>query len=486
LKTADSPRVRFAPSPTGYLHIGGARTALFNFLYARNQGGKFLLRIEDTDLERSSTEMIQYILDGLDWLGIHPDEPYILQSENRHKHVAAAEKLLANGKAYRCFCGKAELDAQREAAQAAGKAYHYPGTCRHLSKTEIEEKLQANLPYTVRLKIPDGVTRFKDLVFKKINVNNSELDDFIILRSDRTPVYQLAVVVDDADMGITHVIRGEDHLSNTPKQILLYLALELPVPVFGHVPLILGSDGKRLSKRAGATSVGEFQELGFVPEAVINSLALLGWSPKSNQTLFTMPELIENFDMAGISKKGAIFDFDKMKWINGQHLSRIPAESLFPAVSQAWLDAGYINDADREKRRDYLLQSIELLKERVRLINEFVIYGGWFFSDPVKYDTEGVSKHWQANDSLELFSQILKSWQELKVFTAESTETSLRRLADHLEIKAARLIHAVRLAITGFTVSPGLFQVLEHLGAETVLRRLYNAISFLQKSAGEK
>jgi len=486
LESLSSIRVRFAPSPTGYLHIGGARTALFNFLFARANGGKFLLRIEDTDLERSSEAMIQYILDGLNWLGISPDEPYVLQSENRGKHISAANKLLNEGKAYRCFCTKDELEIQREKAQSAGKVYRYSGACRSLSDEAIKENLAAKMPYTVRLKIPDGVIRFKDMVFKKISVNNSELDDFIILRSDGTPVYQLAVVVDDAEMGISHVIRGEDHLSNTPKQILLYLALELPVPQFAHLPLILGNDGKRLSKRFGATSVGEFQELGFIPEGVNNSLALLGWSPKSNQTIFTLEELTAQFDMSGISKKGAIFDFDKMKWINGQHLTCLPAENLFARVANAWLDKGFIEEKEIENRHDYLLRSIDLLKERVRLVNEFVTFGSWFFTDPADYDEEGVKKHWESSDSSLLLSRLLEKWQNLASFSEEMTERTLRQLADELEIKAARLIHSVRLAVTGFTVSPSLFAVLAHLGKETVIRRIRLALSFIKNNSGKQ
>ncbi|MEA2076856.1 MAG: glutamate--tRNA ligase, partial [Candidatus Marinimicrobia bacterium] len=270
----DTPkiRVRFAPSPTGHLHIGGVRTALFNYLYARQQGGTYCLRIEDTDKERSTDANMQEILSALEWLGLSADEKPVIQSEHIQEHLYAAQQLLNKDKAYRCFCTKEELDTDKAKAEAEKRPYRYSGKCRNLSAKEIQNKLEVK-PYTVRFRIPEGVTRFKDMVYKDIAVNNEEIDDFIILRSDGTPIYQLSVVVDDANMGITHVIRGEDHLSNTPKQILLYLALGKKVPKFGHLPLILASDGKRLSKRHGASSVNEFKELGFLPEGLLNGLA---------------------------------------------------------------------------------------------------------------------------------------------------------------------------------------------------------------------
>lgn len=476
-----APRVRFAPSPTGYLHIGGARTALMNYLYAKHHGGKFLLRIEDTDLERSSEAMIQYIIDGLDWLGIHPDEPYVLQSNNRSKHIAAAEKLLSSGKAYRCFCSKETLDAERDKVQSEGKIYRYSGMCRHLSAEEIDKNINTGIPYTVRLKVPEGVTQFKDMVFGKNRVNNAELDDFIILRGDGTPIYQLAVVIDDADMQITHVIRGEDHLSNTPKQILLYQALNLPVPEFAHVPLILGPDGKRLSKRFGATSVGEFQELGFIADGVINSLALLGWSPKNNTTIFSMNELMNQFDMSGVGKKGAIFDFDKMKWINGQHITRTGSEQLYKAVTTLWVDRRFILKKDVTENKTGLLAIIELMKERIRLIGEFAEFGAYFFKDPESYDEEAVLARWSDPVIPELLTEVQRGLAALNPFNAESSERVVRNVAEAHEQKAALIIHALRLAITGFSVSPGIFQVLELLGREVVLRRIVTAVERMKK-----
>jgi glutamyl-tRNA synthetase len=474
-------RVRFAPSPTGYLHIGGARTALFNYLYARSMGGTYLLRIEDTDTERSSQKMIEQILDSLSWLGLLPDEPYVLQSDNIQAHQHAVDTLLNEGKAYRCFCTKEDLEAEKEKAALENRPYRYSGKCRHLTDQEIQEKLDLNLPFTVRLKVPhEGVTRFKDMVFKSIEVKNSEIDDFIIMRSDKTPVYQLAVVVDDALMGITHVIRGEDHLSNTPKQIHLYLALGYPVPRFAHVPLILAPDGKRLSKRHGATSVGEFRDMGFLPEGFINGLVHLGWGTSGNQTIYTLDELIHTFKITDVSKKGAIFDLQKMIWINGQHISGKPSTELFPWVTQAWLKAGLLSQDEIENRKTYLHQAIDLLKSRMKLITDFVSFGSYVLKDPVSYDPEAVKKHWAHSRVQILMNHYIKALESLDSFDPDKLEETLRHITDEAGEKAAILIHAVRLAVTGFSVSPGLFELLSLLGKKVVIRRLKKAVDYWQ------
>jgi len=479
--TEDRVRVRFAPSPTGYLHIGGARTALFNYLFARHQGGDFLLRIEDTDLERSSEAMIERIREGMSWLGMHADEETVLQSRHREEHRAAAERMLNEGRAYRCFCSRESLDAEREAAEKAGRPYRYSGQCRGLSTEEISAKLAEGLSYTVRLKVPqEGKTRFKDMVYKNIEVMNSEIDDFILLRSDGSPVYQLAVVVDDARMGITHVIRGEDHLSNTPKQILICLALGYRVPRFAHLPLILGPDGKRLSKRFGASSVEEFRDMGFIPEGVLNALALLGWSHPSNQTLFDMETLIRDFDFSRVNKKGAIFDIQKMMWINGQHLSLLPADRILSDVEALWRERGLL-DSEAAEDRDRLLAAADLLKQRMRLLPEFADFGLYLFRAPESYDTEGQEKQWPDRKlSANRLSVLRGSWQALPEFTAEAAEEALRASAEQLEEKAAVLIHSMRLAVTGFTVSPDIFSILIFLGRDEVLSRLERAENYLR------
>ncbi len=466
---AQKIRVRFAPSPTGHLHIGGVRTALFNYLYARQMGGTYCLRIEDTDKERSTNANMQEILSALEWLGLSPDETPVIQSEHSQEHLEAADQLLREGKAYRCFCTKEGLEADKIKAESEKRAYRYSGRCRELSENEIQAKLDTGLPYTVRFRIPEGITRFKDMVYKDIAVNNEEIDDFIILRSDGSPIYQLSVVVDDANMNITHVIRGEDHLSNTPKQILLYLALGKKVPKFGHLPLILAQDGKRLSKRHGASSVDEFKEMGFLPEGLLNGLALLGWGDNMPKPIFSLDELIKRFDFARVNKKGAIFDPDKLAWINGQHLSRSEAKDMWPFVKPLWQNAGWIDPGFSDEDG---IRYTDLLKSRIRLLNEFVLYGKYLFKDPLTFDMKAIDKHLQSPDIKKYISILSTSFQSLKSSSAEEMEAKLREVADMHEIKASMLIHPLRIAVTGFGVSPDIFKICEILGLETVIRRL--------------
>ena len=467
--TTKTMRVRFAPSPTGHLHIGGVRTALFNYLYARRNGGIYCLRIEDTDKERSTDENTREILQALDWLGLSPDEDPVIQSAYIDEHRAAAEQLLQEGKAYRCFCSRDELDADKTAAEAEHRAYRYSGRCRDLSDAEISDKLASGSPFTIRFRVPEGLTRFKDMVYKDITVNNSEIDDFIILRSDSTPVYQLSVVVDDARMKITHVIRGEDHLSNTPKQILLYLALGEPVPRFAHLPLILANDGKRLSKRHGATAVDEFRELGFLPQGLLNGLALLGWGDNMPKPVFDLQELIEKFSIDKVNKKGAIFDINKLTWINAQHLSRMDAAAIWPFVKPLWLEEGWITQGFPESKA---CEYIDLLKARMRLLSDFRNYAAYLFRDPERYDVTAVEKHLQESDIQDIISHLLRSFELCEDFSAAGAEACLRSCAESLNLPAARLIHPLRIALTGFAVSPDLFRICEILGKETVMRRL--------------
>ncbi len=326
------PRVRFAPSPTGYLHVGGARTALFNWLFARHTGGTMVLRIEDTDRERSTEGHTRVILDGLGWLGITWDEGPFFQGEYGPRHRADAERLLAEGKAYRCFCTREELDAQRARTEAAGGGFRYDRRCYRLSPAEVDERVRAGTPFTIRFLLQDDEIAWEDAVHGRISFQGRDLDDFVILRSDGTAIYNLAVVSDDIEMRITHVIRGDDHISNTPKQIALYRALGHAPPVFAHVPMILGTDGKKLSKRHGATAVGDYQDQGIFPAAMRNFLALLGWSPGGDREILPEPEMIELFTLEGIQKKAAVFDTTKLEWMNGQYLSALPAAELLPAV----------------------------------------------------------------------------------------------------------------------------------------------------------
>ncbi|HSH44410.1 MAG TPA: glutamate--tRNA ligase, partial [Longimicrobiales bacterium] len=329
-----APRVRFAPSPTGYLHVGGARTALFNWLFARRHGGAFILRIEDTDRERSSDAMTEAILDGMRWLGLDWDEGPYHQADGADRHRRDALRLLEEGKAYRCFCSPEVLEEKRREAESAGGGYRYDRHCDlHVSREESDRRAEAGEPYTVRFRVPEGRTVFRDEVHDRTEFDNAEIEDFIVLRTDGTPIYNLAVVSDDHEMGVTHVIRGDDHLSNTPKQVMLYEALGWDVPTFAHVPMILGADGKRLSKRHGATAVGQYREQGILAPALVNFLALLGWSPGDDTEIMSMEDLTRRFSLEGIHRKSGIFDPEKLEWMNGQYMMAMPLEELEPLVA---------------------------------------------------------------------------------------------------------------------------------------------------------
>jgi len=470
--TDSNIRVRFAPSPTGYLHVGGARTAIFNWLFAKQQNGKFLIRIEDTDLERSEKTMVENILKSLDWLGLTSDEEVVYQSENIEAHRAAVGQLLAEGNAYRCFCDPEALENKRKNSSVE---YQYDGTCRNLSDEEIEKHLSNNDPFAVRFKVRrNGPVRFKDRVYKKIKVETTEIDDFIIQRRNGTPVYQLAVVVDDAEMGITHIIRGEDHLSNTPKQILLYLALDYPVPKFAHLPLIVGSDGKRLSKRHGATAVEKYQQQGYLYTAVLNYLALLGWTPKSNEEIFLPDEMIQQFDILRVSKKNTAFDQKKLDWVSSQHFNLWKNEDLLPLVMPLWVNAFLTEDVN--SNTEYALQVIDLLKSKVTTLHDFVSYGEYFWKDPETYDSKALQKYWDGPKVTERMKEWLERLKEFENPDKDKYEKYLRDFAKQNGWNAAELIHPTRIALTGFSVSPGIFEIMEILGHETVVRRIQYAV----------
>src|SRR5690242_19830418 len=341
-------RLRFAPSPTGYLHVGGARTALFNWLYVKRYGGKFLLRIEDTDRARSTEASTRAIFDGLQWLGLEWDEDVVYQGANLSRHRADAQRLLEAGAAYRCFCTPEEVDERRREAEAAGEAFKYDRRCDRLPADEVARRVAAGTPFVLRFRVPDGETSWKDVVHDTITFPNKDIEDFVVLRSDGTPIYNMAVVSDDIAMRITLVMRGDDHISNTPKQIMLYEALGAALPKFEHLPMIHGMDGKKLSKRHGATAVGDYQHLGMLPEAMLNFLALLGWSPGGDLEVMSMQEMVEKFSADHLSKKAAVFDTQKLEWMNGQHLSRVEGDKLLPVVARALDAAGLATIADIE------------------------------------------------------------------------------------------------------------------------------------------
>jgi len=476
-----APRVRFAPSPTGYLHIGGARTALFNWLFARRHGGVFVLRIEDTDTERSSEEMVAGILDGLRWLGLDWDEgpmvagphaPYF-QSQRQAKYLAVAERLVADGQAYYCYCTPDELKAKRE----GNPEYKYERTCLRLPADEISRREKAGQARAVRFRVTDGSVRVDDLVHGPIEFDASLIEDFVILRSDGHPTYHLSVVADDVEMGMTHVVRGDDHISNTPKQILLYQAMGVAVPKFAHVPLILGADKKRLSKRHGATSVMEYAGQGYIPEAMLNFLALLGWSPGAgNREVFARDELARIFALEGISGGNAVFNPEKLDWFNQQHLARLAPEELALRLRPSFVEAGLWSDDLLTTRHAWFFAVLELLVPRAKRLTDFAPQAAFFFRDAVEFDEAAVTKHLRAEGMAATLTVLDGALTALPDFDVVSTEAALRAVAEARGIKAGALIHAVRVAVTGKTVSPGLFEVLALVGRLRVHERLAAAV----------
>ena len=471
-------RVRFAPSPTGYLHVGGARTALFNWLYARHHGGVFVLRIEDTDRDRSSPEHTEVILSALGWLGLDWDEGPFFQSDGADRHRAAALRLLEAGRAYRDFTTAEELAQAREAAKGEGTDLRLPRRrAEALPAGEAEERAEAGEAHAIRFLVPEGETVWEDMVHEEMRFQNAAIDDLVILRSDGSPTYNLAVTSDDAEQHITHVIRGDDHLSNTPKQILLSEALGYPVPTFGHVPMILGSDGKRLSKRHGATAVGEYESQGLLPGAMVNFLALLGWSPGGDLEVMMGEELIERFSMERVLKKSSIFDLKKLDWLCGQHFNASTAQALEPALTEGLESAGLATRQELEERRDWYLSLIDLLKTRARTIPGLVDLARPFLVDELEYDPEAVTRYW-LKEPAPVLEQLtaLRARFETPKWEPEALEEVIRGYAEELSVGAGKVIHPLRVAVTGRAVSPGIFEVLALLGRDTVLARLDEAM----------
>ncbi len=471
-------RVRFAPSPTGFLHVGGARTAIYNDLLRQNLGGSFTLRIEDTDRERSDEAMTRQIQDALAWIGIEWDEGPFLQSERLPRHRERGEELLAAGKAYRCFCTPAEIDAQRAAIEKAGEAFRYPRTCLALAPAEIEAKLAAGLPFAVRFRMPDEPICFLDLLRGDMEFLPAVLDDFILLRSDGSPTYHMSVVCDDIDMAITHVIRGEDHLSNTPKHVPLFVALGGTVPLFAHLPLILGPDRKRLSKRIGSTSVEEFRHEGILPQALYNYLALLGWSPGDDRELMTRQEMIALFTAERLNKSAAVFDREKLLWMNQQYIMSQPWRELMPHL-EPFLEEVGLAGVDRER----LTQVLELYRVRGRTLRELVEPLPPYFAAALAYDREACAK-WLADPALPArLEGLADRWAVLESFDAPSLDGALRAETERLGVKAAVLIHPVRMALTTATGGPSLFDLVAVTGREATARHLAQFVTFLRENA---
>ncbi len=473
--SSDSQRLRFAPSPTGFLHVGGARTALFNWLYSRKLGGKFLLRIEDTDRARSTAESTQAIFDGLTWLGLDWDEAVAHQGANLAQHQRDARALLDKGAAYRDFTPAEELDRLRGEAEKRGEVFRVDRSTAQLSNAEEERRLALGEPFAIRFRVPEGTTEWEDMVHGRIAFPNKDIEDFIILRSDGTPVYNMAVVSDDIAMRITLVMRGDDHISNTPKQILLYQALGAPPPRFAHLPMIHGIDGKKLSKRHGATAVGDYQHRGILPDAMANFLALLGWSPGGDVEVMSRDELIERFSESGLLKKAAIFDPKKLEWMNGQHLAHMPLEKLEPLITPHVVAAGLATADELVRRMPWYLRLLDLLRVRARTIDEIVRQALPYFQESVLFDPAATAKHW--SDGARDLVQAARERLAASSWDAAALEETLRELAQSRGIGAGALFQPLRVALTGSSASPGIFDVLVLLGRDVSLNRLDAALA---------
>jgi len=462
-------RTRFPPSPTGYLHIGGARTALFNWLFTRRHQGRMVMRIEDTDRERSTEESVQAIFDSLAWLNLDYDEGPYYQTRRTERYLEVIQELFDNGWAYRCYCSKDELEAMREEQRARGVKPRYDGRCR-----ERTEPVPGVNP-VIRFSNPrEGSVVIDDAIRGRIVISNDELDDLIIARSDGSPTYNLTVVVDDVDMQISHVIRGDDHINNTPRQINIIKALGAPLPVYAHVPMILGADGKRMSKRHGAVSVMEYREQGFLPHAVLNYLARLGWSHGDDE-LFTVDELVDLFDIDGVHKNPAVFDPDKLLWVNYEHMKRTPVDELKSHAQYHFEKAGIIID-DQSNWREV----IEVNRERSKTLVELVERSRFFFREVEEYDPKALKKHVRGS-AVDILVRLRDELDVLEPWTAEAVHEQVHAVASEFEVGLGKVAQPVRVAVAGVAVSPPIDQTLAILGRETTVRRIDALLGYLRE-----
>ena len=476
---SEKVHVRFAPSPTGYLHIGGVRTALFNYLYARKEGGVFVLRIEDTDVARSTEESTRAILDGMAWLGLACDEGPFKQSDRSDIYLEHVERLLAGGHAYHCYCSREELEERRKEALKAGRNPKYDGRCRG-----GVDPVPGRSP-VVRFKAPfDGSTQVNDLIRGAVSFENSQLDDLIIRRSDGTPTYNLCVVVDDNLMGITHVIRGDDHLNNTPRQILLYEAFGFKVPAYAHLSMILGSDKTRLSKRHGATSVMAYKEMGYLPEAMLNYLARLGWG-YGDEEIFSLEELIEKFSLEGIGKSPAVFNPDKLLWINHHYIKHGDPQRLAMLLSEILLDKGIVSEPWPEAKMDYLVEIVKCQQEKRNTLVEMAELSTYFFEKNIAID-EKAGKKFLKPTGVPLLKKVMARFRDLDAFTVESVQTALEGIMAEEEIKLGKIAQPLRVALTGGTISPGIYELVAILGKQVVLERMEKAVEFAENVQTEQ
>ena len=464
---SEKVRTRFAPSPTGFLHLGGARTALFNWLYARHNDGQFILRIEDTDQVRSTAESTEVILNALLWLGLNWDEGPFFQAERREIYSKRVKRLIDEGKAYYCICTPEELEEKRKRALAEGRKPRYDGTCR-------DRGLAKTANSAVRFRCPQaGITIVNDLIRGPVSFNNEELDDLVIERRDGWPTYNFAVVVDDIQMGITHVIRGDDHLNNTPRQILLYEAMGVAVPKFGHVPMILGPDKARLSKRHGAASVMAYRKMGYLPEALVNYLVRLGWS-HGDQEIFSMDELISLFTLKAVGKSAAVFNPEKLLWLNQHYIKTYPKEKLVEEMKPFW-ERRELDTSDREFTKKIATD----LKGRVKTLVEMADVGAFYFKDDLAYEGEAAEKFLKP-EFAEHLQCIMEKVSSLLDYTKNGIESFLKAIAEERGTKLKFIAQTLRVALTGKTVSPGIDEVMITLGKERVIKRLEKALEYIK------
>ena len=477
-------RVRYAPSPTGFLHIGGLRTALYNYLFARHHDGKLILRVEDTDRSRFVEGAVEDFSRMLEWAGIVVDEgptqggnygPYY-QSQRLNLYEQYADQLLKEGKAYRCFCSSERLDQMRKFQEKSKLPPKYDRLCLRLSQAEVDENLSKKMPYTIRLRVPDDTTvKFHDLIRGEVEFSTFNVDDQVLVKSDGFPTYHLANVVDDHHMLITHVIRGEEWVSSTPKHVLLYQYFGWELPLFAHLPLLLNSDRSKMSKRQGDVEARAYPPKGYLKEALVNFIALLGWNPGDEREIFTMEELIREFSLERIHKAGAVFSVEKLNWINTQHIRRKTNDEIYDLLKPELANAG-LNSFSKE----YVLSAIGLMKERINFISELISFSGYFFEDPKSFDATGIRKRFNQQTKSHL-QELLNRLSTIDEFSVPRIEAVYRDYADEASIKASELIHPTRLAVSGVTLGPGLFELMEILGQKTVLRRMQAVIDHFDR-----
>ena len=495
MTTQQGVRVRFAPSPTGELHVGGARTALFNWLFARQYSGKMILRIDDTDKERSRKEYLDSIINSMTWLGLDWDEgpikggeygPYF-QSEREDIYEKAVAKLLEDGKAYYCFCTDKELAEAKEKSRQEGKPPRYDGRCRNLPVEEVDKKIKDGQAYVLRLKVPEeGEMVVDDIIRGQVVFQNSDLGDFIIVKSDGSPVYNFASVVDDSLMRISHVIRAEEHLSNTPRQQLIAEHLGYDLPRYAHVPMILAPDYGKLSKRHGATSVSEYRDKGILPQALVNYLVLLGWSPGEDKEILTTEEMIQLFSLEKVTKNPSVYDIDKLTWLNGHYLRTLDIEEITDGALPFLVNAGVISsESAAAEDREKIKAVVELVRDRVKTLQEVAEASYYFFRDDFDYEEKGVKKHFAKKDASRFLEMALRALKEVDLFEPSEIKKALEKISEEQGVSPGKINPSVRLAVTGKTMGPDLFETMALLGKEKVQERIKKAVEFCNAQSHE-